>query len=98
MIRIGRLINLKWIFALFLLCVAMPGSTLAQDATPNRVGLVVVHDDGSEVNQCISFSEPEITGLQVLERSGLKLDYDGGNSMGAAICSIDSQGCTFPQE
>ena len=50
------------------------------------------------LQQCISFSEPEISGLQVLERSGLDLNYDAQNSMGAAICRIDGEGCGFPQE
>ncbi len=48
----------------------------------NRVGLVITHDDGTVVQRCISFSESEITGLQVLERSGLDLNYDAGNCHG----------------
>ena len=40
MIRIGRLINLKWIFALFLLCVLVPSTVSAQDN--NQVGLAVI--------------------------------------------------------
>ena len=48
-------------------------------------------------DQCISFSEPEISGLQVLERSGLDLNYDAQNAPGVAICRIDGEGCGFPE-
>ena len=64
----------------------------------NRVGLVVVHEDGAVVTQCVAVDQPEVTGLQVLEQSGLDLNYDPSNPMGAAVCRIDGEGCGYPQD
>jgi hypothetical protein len=72
--------------------------TLARADNPNRVGLVVVHGDGQVIKQCIEFFEDQITGYEVLERSGLDLNIEIDPGMGAAICRIDNEGCTFPQE
>jgi hypothetical protein len=57
----------------------------------NRVALVV--DFGDEVaTRCVSFAEEEITGYQVLERSGLPIETDF-QAGGAAVCRIDDTGC-----
>jgi hypothetical protein len=92
----GKLTWPTWILGLFLCAIFLPGAAFAQDE--NRAGLVVVHDDGRQAKQCVSFDEPEISGLQVLERSGLDLNYDAGNALGAAICRIDAEGCSFPED
>jgi hypothetical protein len=73
------------------------GVVFAQAEEPNRVGLVVVHGDSSTITRCIEFTEDTVTGFEVLERSGLDLNYEG-SGMGAAICRIDNEGCTYPQE
>ena len=39
----------------------------------NQVGLVVRLGSASTIAQCITFSEPEISGYDVLDRSGLDL-------------------------
>ncbi len=100
MTNLDRQFNFAWVIALCLIAFLLPVTALAQEEgqEENRAGLVVIHGDGTTVQRCISFSEPEISGLQVLERSGLDLNYDPGNSMGAAICRIDGEGCSFPQE
>ncbi|RLC66222.1 MAG: hypothetical protein DRI48_05180, partial [Chloroflexi bacterium] len=48
----------------------LPGT---QAQSPNRVGLVVRFGDGSLVTRCVEFSEPEISGYDVLTRSGLNV-------------------------
>ncbi len=68
----------------------LPG-TRAQGA--NRVGLVVLHGDGRQVTRCIEFSEPEISGHDVLVRSGLGVVSAFDSGYGALICAIDSEGC-----
>jgi hypothetical protein len=74
-------------------------AALVQASAPNRVGLVVVHGDGSVIKQCIEFSESQITGYDVLERSGLDLNVDvSSGGIGAGICRIDNEGCTYPEE
>jgi hypothetical protein len=69
----------------------------ARADAPNKVGLVVSHD-GKVIKKCIEFSEPEISGLAVLERSGLDLNYSAYSGMGAGVCRIDNVGCTAPQQ
>ena len=64
--------------------------------SPNRVGLIVVHD-GKTIKKCVEFYEEQISGYEVLERSGLALIPMGG-AMGAAICSLDNRGCNYPAE
>lgn len=73
------------------------GAALVRAEGPNRVGLIVVHND-QVIKKCVEFSEETITGYDVLERSGLDFNVDLSNSMGAAICRIDGQGCTYPAE
>lgn len=68
-----------------------PARTLAQSA--NRAGLVVVHGDGRVIARCIEFTESDISGYDVLLRSGLEIIADIQGGVGAAICTIDGEGC-----
>lgn len=65
---------------------------------PGRAALVVQFADKTVATRCVSFSEPAITGADLLARSGLPavLDYNAG--LGGAVCSIKGQGCAFPAE
>lgn len=65
--------------------------------TAGRAGLVVLHSDGRLITRCIEFAEAEISGYDLLLRSGLDLNAER-SSMGMAICRIDQVGCTTPQE
>lgn len=60
---------------------------------PNRVGLVAVHGDGSTITRCIEFNESEISGHDVLQRSGLGIVASHDSGPGAAVCAIDGEGC-----
>jgi hypothetical protein len=60
---------------------------------PNQVGLVVQFSDGSTVTRCVSFSEPEISGYEVLVRSGLSIVAATSPGVGTAICKIEDEGC-----
>jgi|694.fasta_scaffold45991_4 hypothetical protein len=63
----------------------------------NQAGLVVVHGNGQIVSRCIDFTEPAISGYDLLQRSGLDLNIEV-SGMGAVICRIDGEGCTYPQQ
>jgi hypothetical protein len=63
---------------------------------PNQVGLVVVHGD-TTIKKCVEFDEDEITGYEVVERSGLDFVPMVG-SIGVAICRLDDSGCDYPDE
>lgn len=74
---------------LSLLALALPQP---QDRDGNRAALVVSNGDGVVNTQCVNFAEPELTGYELLERSGLpaEIDYQAG---GTAVCSIEGTGC-----
>jgi hypothetical protein len=89
-------IYLRYFVALSCLWLLMITSPVAAQ-TNNQAALVVVHGDGSVIMRCIDFSEPQISGYELLQRSGLDLNIEV-TGMGAAICRIDNEGCSFPQE
>jgi hypothetical protein len=67
--------------------------TYTRAQQPNRVGLVVDFGD-DYITRCVEFSEPEITGHEVLRRAGLDLVVDTSNPMGVIICDINNtSGC-----
>ena len=63
----------------------------------NRAGLVIQYADGRVATYCVRFGEPSITGLDLLNRAGLKVVAEVGG-LGAATCSIDGQGCAYPAQ
>lgn len=70
----------------------------ANPASPQRAGLVILHGDGTLRQACVEFSEPSISGYELLARSGIAVVVDPRNAMGVLVCSIDGEGCSFPQE
>ena len=58
-----------------------------------RVGLVVRYGEGSYTTRCVDFTEGDVTGYDVLVRSGLDVVALYASGMGAAICRIDGTGC-----
>ena len=88
-----------FLLALVSLCLALipcqPPTALAQE--PNRVALVVDFGGGRYVTRCVEFMEDEITGEEVLKRSGLNVIFEY-SSTGAAVCKIEDVGCSFPSD
>jgi len=76
-----------WVAALWL------GTTGAAADGPRRVGVVVVHGDGSVVTRCVAFSESSLTGFEALERTGLDIVSAFNPGQGMAMCRIDGEGC-----
>ena len=70
------------------------GLVLAQE--PNRVGLVVAHDN-QVILQCVEFAEESLSGLELLNRSGLDLNYEEEDGQ-ATICRLDRRGCNAPEQ
>ena len=70
---------------------------VAQAQEENRAGLVIVHGDGSVVQQCVAFTEESISGYELLQRAGAALSVEAGG-FGATVCSIDGEGCSYPAE
>ncbi|MBK7204033.1 prenyltransferase/squalene oxidase repeat-containing protein [Candidatus Amarolinea dominans] len=62
--------------------------TRAAKTIPNTIGLVVQHADGRVETRTVLFSEPTISGLEALQRTGLALELSG-----ALVCRIGGTGC-----
>lgn len=60
---------------------------------PNGAGLVIRHGDGRVLVYYVEFTEPEITGLELLMRSGASLTLANFGGLGTAVCAIDGEGC-----
>lgn len=73
--------------------VAPPRAT-AQEAQPQRLNAAaVVIDTGSEVRKiCVRFSEPELTGEELLRRAKVDAVF-AEYSIGQAVCSLCGTGC-----
>lgn len=81
-----------------LACVALFPAVIGGAQTPqNHAGLVVRFGDGSVQKFCIAFAEEQISGLDLLIRSGLPLLYEP-DGIGAAVCKIGPDGCNYPAE
>lgn len=66
----------------------------AQADGPAQVGLVVKFSDSREETFCIQLDEPQATGCDILDASGLTVAYkDYGGQEGLAVCGIDDVGC-----
>lgn len=63
-----------------------------------RAALLVLHSDGTLRQACVEFSEPSVSGYELLTRSGLASIVDPRNAMGVLVCSIDGEGCSFPED
>ncbi len=73
-----------------LLLLALPPRLWAQAS--HQAALVIRYGDGQVETRCVAFTEPQITGYDVLVRAGLDVAIDAGG-MGAAVCAIQGTGC-----
>jgi hypothetical protein len=85
---------MRRLLAAFLLLLLLPLTSRAQD--PNQAGLVIQYGDGHIETSCVSFEEAEISGFELLQRSGLPMSYDA--QAGTLVCSIGGEGCAFPAD
>ena len=89
--RAAHIVRLVLALTGVLLVGARPLTAAAQQ--PNRVALIVDFGD-RHVTRCVEFTESEITGYDVLRRSGLDVIVDPSNPMGVTICDINgTSGC-----
>lgn len=74
-----------------------PCAGVAQAQGTRHAGLVVQFERKPARTYCVEFTEDSISGLQLIERTGLQValqDYGGGN---IAVCAIDGEGCDYPR-
>ncbi len=89
---------LLWAGRLLLVAVMLlaPHPALGQGA--NHAVLVTVFDADDVVTECIDFSGPEISGMEMLNRSALTVVTSAVVGQGNAVCKIGDVGCDFPGE
>ncbi len=70
----------------------IPLSDLGTAPVNYRAGLVIFYGNVNLFTTCISFTESTITGLQLLERSGLVVQTATNPTQGTAVCKIGEVG------
>jgi hypothetical protein len=65
-------------------------------AAVRHAALVIQHASGSVITRCVAFAEDQITGLQLVERSGVQHEVQSFGSIGAAMCQLDREPSTVP--
>jgi len=91
--------RILWVLLLlsaFLLFVPLPYPALAEG--PHRAGLIVVYGPDNVYSTCVTFSEAELPGTELLRRAGLRVVGWALPGQGEAICKIGSTGCDYPGE
>ena len=63
----------------------------AHAATLHHAALVVEHSSGRLLTRCVGFLEDQISGLQLIERSGIEYQAQQFGGLGSAICQLDSE-------
>ncbi len=77
--------------ALASLAPGSPAIATCAGAGPNHAALVVEHGDGSVVTRCVAFDTPQITGLALLEASGVAWSGQTFGGFGVAACALDGE-------
>jgi len=70
----------------------IPLSYLGISPTSHRAGLAIFSGDNSLFTTCVSFTESTITGLDLLQRSGLAIETATNPTQGTAVCKIGHVG------
>jgi len=65
-------------------------------AAVHHAALVIQHSSGSLIARCVAFAEEQITGLQLVDRSGVQYEAQTFGSVGSAICQLDREPSTVP--
>ena len=78
--------------ALCFLALWAGGFASAQDRQ-NRAGLVIEYGDGAVTYAIVPFDESTISGIQLLELSGVPLVTVEFGGLGDAVCTIGERGC-----
>lgn len=85
-----RKLLLFLLIATAVLLMQPPRFSNAQDQ--NQAALVVRFGDGNVEKRCVEFDESQISGYELLTRSGLPVELDA-QGLGALVCRIGDVGC-----
>ncbi|MEO6795716.1 MAG: hypothetical protein ABI401_07775 [Candidatus Dormibacter sp.] len=67
-------------------------------AALHHAALVVEHSGGRLITRCVAFTEDQISGLQLIQRSGLEYRAESFGSLGSAMCQLDHEPTTVPAD
>ena len=65
----------------------------ASAGPPHRAGLVVRHGDGTMTYAVVAFPEESISGIDLLDRSGIVYLSVPFGGLGEGVCQIEREGC-----
>jgi hypothetical protein len=97
-------LSLLGLAALLLFAPGQLGLALEQRTGPvrtdqdSRAGLAIRFDDSTLVTRCIELDGQELTGSELLARSGLDIVIDSTHGGGITVCKIEGTGCDYPVE
>ncbi|MCE5259392.1 MAG: hypothetical protein LLG44_10105 [Chloroflexi bacterium] len=94
--RIGSTIIM--LLAVLVLAASGYGVPHAAAQGANHASLIVVFGPGDVFSSCVTFTESEISGIELAERAGLTLVSQQVAGVGEAVCKIEEIGCNYPGE
>lgn len=100
-IRNKRVRAFQWmamVCIIFSLIVTGYSTQIVRAEGPNYATLIVVFGPDDIYSSRISFNETEISGSELLVRSGLTVLTQAVAGLGVTVCKIDGTGCDFPGE
>lgn len=65
----------------------------AEHSPAHEAALVVRHGDGAMTYAIVAFPENEISGMELLRRSGISLVTVSFGGLGEAVCTLEGEGC-----
>ena len=71
----------------------VPISSFTPTPASHQAGVAIFSGDGSVYTACVSFSEDSISGLDLLERSGVTIETATNPNQGTAVCKVNGVGC-----
>lgn len=94
-----RLIRLICVELLLLgsLMLMGPAAGAQTPVTPHYAGLVIQHGDGSLTWAVVPFMGESISGVALLQQTGLSIVTVPFGALGAAVCQIEREGCPVPE-
>lgn len=86
------------LLAAIVVAFVVAGATSAQESTPaadtlSHAGLVIRHGDGRVTYAYVAFPEAEISGIELLRRSGVEQVTIPFGGLGEGVCAIEGEGC-----
>lgn len=89
-------IGLRLVLALAAACGGCLIATHAVHASVHHAALVIEHSSGRLLTRCVSFVEDQISGFQLIQRSGVEYQAQQFGSLGEAICQLDGEPSQIP--